>query len=633
MNVKGISFFEQHVEKIVLAVVVLIAAGLIALTFLGPGTKATIDNRELAASQVDNALEERARTIDMRLGESADATVKPPASPGVLSWFNRSLGQSVTPDATRLAQVPAYRSFMETGEFGGTAHEFVVPTFAAASQPFVEDWADSIHPDELETMPDDLRELLFPAVDVANPDPGAGYDISWTTTAAVLDLKTLREQYAMTDPAGEKKPIPVNWYRSRIFVLDVLLEREEWVNGGWTNHQVVQPIFIDMRDYRAALSDSPTTAYKEDVLDYLARDPGANQADVIQPEFYATLGGFWQQPAEKEDVAGAGVLLQINLLKKTIAGKQRSYDKLSARLEGQEERGNTGGGAGGEGGSLRPPGGGGGRGGGGGGQLGGGGGSGEDIGGGGGGNTGSANDAVLRRLRTQHAKLETEIITLQQKLQDMARAAGIRLDNDPPAERAIPNLLTDDTVLVWAHDVTVKPGGIYRYRLTPQLYNPFFGKETNLVESQQSLATTMSMDVEPSEWSAEVAVRSHTRFFVTSAKADDGTLNIGQTRIEVYRMEGGQWYSQSIDLMPGDPIGSFEDVNTPDGKKSLDFRTDAYVLDVLKQPRDRNAQAFNPRESARVVIVLPGGRTIIRDPEKDVNHEERLRLQTAADSG
>ena len=638
MSVKGISFFEQHVEKIVLGVVALVVLGLVALTFLGKGTVVKIGNEELPPSKVDAALEERAKQMNARLDESAEATVIPPDTTGILSWLEGQLESPVSPQGSALVAVPGYKPQIDTGGIGASDIAFVVPEFDAIGKPFVEDFADSLDPEEVPTLPEDIRAELFPEGEVAD------YEISWTTTAATLDLTTLREQYAAADGSGEKEPVPSQWYRERVFLLQIDLEREQLIDGQWADTTTVQSIHQNVRDFYAKVNDSPNVGFADVVLDEFSKVPPTAQLEIIQPEFYNTVGSFWAEPQVKPDAPQANPkMAAIREKQNSIATLEKKITRLRSRLDdaggpldddssngsgsGSNPRGGGSGdrpglpGGGGGGGNPELPGGGGG---------GGGGGIGGDgggiLGGGGGSNsTGAGNEARRRKLTRLLNRLHDQLAGLNNQLEDLAQDAGINLQPDE-RQRELPNLLNDDEVLVWAHDVLAKPDHTYRYRITAHVYNPFFGKKGRLLEEQHDLADSMTMAVATSEWSEPTRVKSQTRFFVTEAKADEDTLNIGSAKIEVFKLAGGEWHSQIIEVQPGDPIGQLSN----DGNGEVDFRTNAYVLDILKTPADPNDR--NKKPGAKVVIALGDGTIIVRDPATDAVDVEREQLVASADS-
>jgi hypothetical protein len=625
MKIKGISVFEQHVEKFVLGAAVLIALFFAAIQFLGPGNTVEIDGTNYAAGDVDDALREKAEDIRAQLDASAPATVSAPESPRVFEWFESARRSSVAPPRDYLAAIPA----RATGLGGGTltpqaTTEFVVPVLAGTGVPWVEQHSDAISAETAADLPQSIRDQLVAG-------PSGSYDLSWTTVAAILDMNALRAQIAAEDPEGVKTPIPTVWYGERIDIVDLELVRQRLVDGNWQEEVVVDPIFESIREYRDRINrtgdERPSVADRNAILDWLREPPGENQALIIQPTFHATAGSSWTEPvmpiADEQDPAELFVLE----LQRRLAAADRQIADLESRLEAaggpppeapqgnrrqsDEGRGRTGGGGGGRGGPELP------------------GGSGagiedpDDV-------EGGANLGVRARL---YAQLNSEIAKrgrLQADLEEAADAAGIEL-NPQDKVRVFPNLLTDASLVIWAHDMTAQQGEVYRYRLRVRIANPFFAKEDLLLPPQQPLAQSLPMDVEPSEWTPAVTIKSHTRYFVTSAQPDEGAFNTGRVKLELYRMIDGQWHRKVLDLQPGDPIVDSTEVRGQDNAMHrVDFQTGAYVLDVIRNPRQ--ADGVSSALAGKVVIALSDGTTTVRDPGEDSRSLERLTLAGSADA-
>ncbi len=632
MKIKGITLIEQHVEKIVLGLVGAVAVALAAMQFLGQGNTIEINNQPLSASQVDGALENKARSLEASLRDDAPATVQPPDSPRVLNWIRTAVKDSVSPPLAARLSVPSYTVAIGGGREERRDMEFVVPVFAAAGKPFVDQHADAIDDEVLSQLPEDVRQHVVSTT-------GGPHDMSWTTPAVLMDVKALREQYAAKDPDDSKLPIPARWYDSRVYFLDLEIEREELIGGQWSDRQLI-PAMPDLREHRERINGrdpaGPMTSAAT-LLDWLREPSGANQAQIIQPWALPTVGSSWVQPEVPvaEGAASNPAMAEITQLQRQIATQRTLREAVAAQLDrlggplDESGRSGSGGGSGrgtggGRGGGPPPPGGGGS-------------GGGPPPGGGGGGGGGvdlgdersggeRSTDAARIRLTNRLRGIDATITRLEDLLRKRAAELGIQLNPDRAARR-YPNLLLDDQVLVWGHDLKVTPGATYRYRITARVYNPFFGKTAFLVPSQQQLAKDVCMNVQTSEWSDPVTVKPLTRFFVTAARPDDaaGALGIGEATIEVYRLFRGQWYLKSFRVQPGEPIGQVESSKTSDGQAmSVDFRTSAFVQDVLRVPDE--GRTTSTSRGGKVVVSLPDGTLVVRDPASDSSDPERQAL-------
>ncbi len=627
MKIKGISILEQHVEKVVFGAAVLIAAFFAAMQFLGPGNTVEIDGDQVSAADVDAVLQSKAVDIRELLNEGADPTVTAPSRPNVFAWFQRARDARITPPVEMLASIPSSMSGLGGSTVDLNAdQEFVVPSLVATAAPWVEQHSDAISVDVAEELPESIRAHL-------QAGPTGNYDLSWATVAAVVDLNALRAQMAATDPAGEKHPIPAQWYNNRLDMVDLELVRQQLVDGQWGNETVIEPIFQTLSEHRVNVNkigaERMSMAWRKDILDWLREPPYANQALIIQPTFHSTTGSSWTMPEVPTDEEENAEELIVWKLEGQVAALDRQIAELEAQLDeaggpppdqppggGRDEDDSRGGGfGGGGGGGPDIPGGGGG-------------GSGEDIGGQ---NEGVDSESGIRLRRMLAGMLNKRQLQRDKRwteLEEAAQRAGIEL-NPQEQERVYPNLSMDPEVIVWAHDMTAAPGEQYRYSIRVRLSNPFFARESFLVESQQELAQQVAMDVQLSEWTEPVRIKEHTRFFVTSAQPDDGTYNTGRVKLELYRLIDGQWHRKVLDLYPGDPImDSIEVRGADDAMHTVEFDTGAYILDVIRNPHE--TASVGGGSAGKVVIALADGTTEIRNPTDDLRSAERLALENSA---
>ena len=139
------------------------------------------------------------------------------------------------------------------------------------------------------------------------------------------------------------------------------------------------------------------------------------------------------------------------------------------------ERGGQGGRGGGGGGLGRPGGG-----------LGGAAGGGS-AGGMSGRNNGTADANREKRitLTKQLKKLKSDLESNDSKLAAKRKERGLEGSDLKAKEIASSDVRSVDSVVVWGHDIGVKPGERYRYRAVAKIYNPFFTNSALLVEKQK----------------------------------------------------------------------------------------------------------------------------------------------------
>ena len=155
----------------------------------------------------------------------------------------------------------------------------------------------------------------------------------------------------------------------------------------------------------------------------------------------------------------------------------------------------------------------------------------------------------------------------------------------------------NQAVRIWAHDITVEPGGRYRYKLVASVVNPLFA-ETNLAPEQREanrdrlLLRPDEQAIDEMPWTDPVDVDPVLQFFLV-----DGNVSIGLAEIEVWRPYNGRWVVGAFSLRPGDRIGGEgESV----GGSTIDLTLDALLVDIRElelapSPHGRGSDLPPPR--------------------------------------
>jgi hypothetical protein len=197
-----------------------------------------------------------------------------------------------------------------------------------------------------------------------------------------------------------------------------------------------------------------------------------------------------------------------------------------------------------------------------------------------------------------------------------AAAPGVKPDEFPvPTAEFDPHKWAADhaanpSIVGWAHDDSVQPGHVYKYRVTYKLKNPVFTMQTIVKDSK--LAETFALTSIPSDWSDQVEVASTLKFFVAGARPTTGTA-----AFQVFRRQEGELKTKTFTVGPGDVIG------TRDG--DVDFTTDWMVVDVRT---DRVGG------DAYVLLMDKSGTLVRRDANADASNPDYLRSkQQAAGAG
>lgn len=614
MKNKGISFFEQNVEKFVLAGAGIVFVSVLAWQLFPNSVK--LDGQDVAFSEIDGRIQEKAQLLDAKLKQPAEPLRKQlegrlaDAAPG----FAGRLGEGVAPGSTLPSIQPRLASVLQSdGIAAGVAYH--VPQFPAVAMRSTIQIDDTLDPSVL-VQHESLKDRFA---------PGAPLDISWTVPSAVLDLKKMR---AELESDRDGAAIPRLWYRDALYLVDVTFERErQLADGSWGDRRTVD-ILPGGPTFRDRYEASPDAALRDVVWTTL--DDQSAQRAVIQPDFLATKRGNFSAglllaASEEGDV---GEDPAIRRLRKDVAKRQVEFDRISAdlkelggpleeqsredrkreeeRKKREEERNRGGSGGGGSGGASRPGGG-----------LGGGG-----LGGGMSGRrneSSASNDEATKERRIRMTKrladLERGLKSRQDELSRLLEAQGLAAAASTAAA-ASSDMMAADELVVWGHDIGVESGNRYRYRAVVRAYNPFFTNAGVLIEDQKELGAPFTIGTTVSEWSAPFEVTPPIAFFVVDAVPGEGRLGVGQATVEIYRYFDGERRRERVTLQPGDSIAAA-------GRDGVDYETGYFVIDVVPDPiRDRGG---NDRRPTALVVVQSANGDIyqVRVPEAELRSPMR----------
>lgn len=606
MRRKGITIWEQRVEWIVIGAAVVAFAVFTALQFVGEPNAVTIDDQKVAPGDVDRLLAAEAERLSALLSPDAPPAVEiDPYAKGFLEDFNDLLTASVSPGGELAANQPRLALGATHTAPGGVA--FVEPqieaptplgalqTFDALAEGVVEEYESLA-----ERFPEDLR------------------DLTWVTPAALLDAAAVLAEFRKEPVDEDMAAMPTSWFNDQLTILDVRIERQELVNGGWTNLTLLEPM-PGQQTFRSRLTGPVDAAARDEILAEVS-DPSVREA-VIQPAFYPTRKGNWVRPSLQQKQAVADETEQEREIRKgrlRLTQLRHKRDKAAKDLEDaggplgdprdRRDRGRTGGQ--GKDGPRDAPGPGG-------------------MGKSAGQRRGAGGEAAKRlreSLTKRLAKLERQVERLEKQLAPLIGEEALKEEEGGPDGG-----LDSDQWLIWGHDITVEPGKTYRYRFTVEAYNPFFARKLNLVEEQHHLADTMTLSSQTSEWSPAIEVEPMLQFFIAKAVAQDqpnpGQLGLGFVKADVYRFHDARWWARSFTVGAGERIGQL--VSARGAAASVDYRTDWFVLDIVA---DLDAAATEIRAQTAAAAVLQclstGQVAPPRVPREDDDEvRERLREQ------
>ncbi|MEX2219536.1 MAG: hypothetical protein WD749_12355 [Phycisphaerales bacterium] len=549
MRLKGVNPLEQHLEKVVLAVVGAVFLVALALQFLGEPNAVRVGrgDQTVAPGKAYDAIANKARTLSGRLNQAEPAELATAREKvgkinlNLTEEFRKRKDAPVSPPLARAIDLgPAMALKTEEITVHGVDAPIVALKVPAPVSPIAVATRNTIDPTEAITYPD-LKPLL---------PPEQPLDKASVSVEARFDGTALKAAFLAVPGDANSRPIPGQWWRETTALMDVRLERQEQSTGGDWGEPVVVKAAPGRTDMADAVKSLQTTVEMEDMV-FQARDLADG---ILRPAFYRTIAGpAWMTPAEQAAAAAAGGRPpQVDTLLAQRRGLVATEQRLIKQIDDASKQA-----------PPRPPP-----------RSGGGGGD-------GGGRRGGGGNQPPAPTRDPNAERQTQLQRLQDRLQqvrddirkvdDRLRELGydetgtaVKVEAPAAAGEAAKPLLDSPSIQLWAHDLTVESGKTYRYRVQVAINNPAFGRGTALVQEQQDLAKSPLLLSEASEWSPPVRVMSDRYYFVTGASEPD-QLSSAHASVELYEFFYGYYRKGSTTVEPGDVL--MARLNLPPGDR------------------------------------------------------------------
>ncbi|MEE2972856.1 MAG: hypothetical protein VX672_07010 [Planctomycetota bacterium] len=634
---KGMPIWERHIEKLVFGLTLVVLLAVFAMLVLGTqAVTVEIDGEQYGPAETDQILSEKGQDLARRLDPRAEvdtSAFEAIPNDGAVAFMNR-LTSRIGPDQAPPTIAPALASALMPEGVESFDRWYYEPRFDAPTmRAGVIQTTDTIESAELQRIPA-LGSRL-----------GGDPDVVWATPVAVVDVAAMRRelQGSNTQADPPRFQIPDPWYNKRPYILDVVFERQALVDGSWGPVERVE-ILPGAQGSRADLESRAQSEfdaqYRQET--WLRLNDRVNQLEILQPEFYPTTNSAWaisvEEPVDDEDetVSVAGLdeeeiarREKERELRRRLIDQRGSASRPAATLKDlggplreteDDENDGAGRGGSGRGGSGR-----------------GGAGRGDPNGGGAGFGSGGAgrnrgrsvNESDRRRriaLTLRLDRLTAEIQRLEEQLAILNPDASAETTEIETIE--LPDLLSTEEILAWAHDLDVEPGGTYRYRSRVRLYNPFFARTRQLLPEQQSLVSAFFVESETSDWSAPVTIPPPVEFFIVRATDGEGSLGLGEIRVDLFRYEDGARRSESFTVQPGERVGKV----VQDGGRRIDFSTDWYLVDVVADPAAKGDRVDAEDDSTVVFRRADGSELQVRVPSDDEVDPRWTRLRVDAES-
>jgi len=546
------SFFEEHVEKIILVIVGLVCAWLlITRVILSPNT-VSWDDRNFSPSAIDDYVYGEAQRLRQKLNEPPDQL--DPYKPKV-GEFLALLNSSVNNVDTTLWPVVPY----ELVAGADVAGIYSLPRIGEVNDVAVEH----------------IRAVAYVPIDEVTPETPydkAGNepnDIDLITVEAKLDISELYDKFneSFIEDVEEERADPC--LAKPIFAAVNLQRQELNSDGTWSDWQNVprtktdhyQKLFQIIED----IQDLPPGGLKVQMLQF---DDKQVQIDLLQPQAYqiASAKEEWFPPVLHRrflDLQKKETLEERRDAKETEREKREKEleDKRSRRAD---SRTGTTGRTSRTGSGLSSSGGVG------------------DMYGGGGTNTRSRDRSrssqstttgrlteggrstterrrsSRNRTGTTDPMMDTPGIYGNERLGDvrggtLRRAPSIN-DVYYEFDEVAFNRLTDfsklrEPMLFWHHDDTVEPKKTYRYRIRLGVFNPVAGTN-QLSEQDISQKNKVVLWSDFSDVTEPVEIPGRSYFFARDIQEAAKTITVTVSRYVL-----GHWYSEDFKVSKGEAIG------------------------------------------------------------------------------
>ena len=356
MHAKNANFFEQHVEKIILAVGAVVAIVIVFIYVLGEPYSVELGGQEAAPSSVAECVEKPLKALDIALNNSnapadLDITMAPRSQ-----WFSQRQSN------------PASGTMAMTNPFGGSQgldksllnaerqaqERYVLPPLPGPSGVLARaDHAVLLENDELEEIfaqPDFILEGMQVQEDMHHGrEVAAQYgqmvsleaprDFQYVSVMAEFDWEQWRK--ALEEATGSAR-LPVEWWQHRTFFVDVILERQVWNDtvdawGADEGSQFVEdgvervPLLPGSMNFRAPAAGVNPRELRARVALPLV------QQQIMQPPF-APIEGGWLRPDEQPKQRDAKEERRLMTIDEQIRNLERRQQDLVRKMMAEAAR-------------------------------------------------------------------------------------------------------------------------------------------------------------------------------------------------------------------------------------------------------------------------------------------------------
>lgn len=552
MRLKNLNLFEKYVEKAVLGMGILYA--LMVMWFYVLGSPHAVELRALSGTftpgQIEDAILEQANDLDSRISSR------------------------VSPFGEAVLEVPPY-----TDEFRGRLTRPLIPvdtfvtyfgrpgTNIVLSTNIVKPFYVPKPPAPTGLIWDTgFGVLAEPVVsDITTQfekiiGPQKPRDFRWVSVSAQFDMKKWRELLSTEAPDGVLSP-PKNWWRDRLIVTDVILQRQvqNAATGAWGEIETLPAV---PGNDRFDFLNNTKFSFRSERVNWAPPEADAalaiasiEQKRLPRPLFPELNEGLWLPPDANDKTMAPALVEQVQALVKQIEDTQKQIKDLKQRMADGTAPATPA--------APQPR------------------------------QPGEIPDGTiapvmmdLPALEARRTKLREELyvlIGIIEPVNEPARDAVDKRKSGVLAPRPTTiaevreeeEFSTPDTLRVWQHDISVKDGQSIRYRMIVKVLSPLFFRTRLPKEQQEEYFQKLTLVSEPSAWTEPVQILNEHHFFLSGASKATQV-----TTIEVFCIFNGQWQRREFDIKPGDPIGQVVQFQLDGETKNVNMNVGGVVVDI-----------------------------------------------------
>ena len=558
MGRKSGNFFEEHVDKIVLAVVGLLCLWLLITRVLISPNYIEYDNKKFDPGRIDNYIGKQAEVLKDKLNRKPEP--KSPYEPSVDKLVAKIDSAISNIDISLSPPQPIYSLTS-----GSDNRVYSIPRIGKVNEPVIE------HIRAVAYVP--LEEIDGQDIyDQAEHEPN---DIDFVTIEAKFDVAGLYDRFYESFAGAN---VQDEWrdpcLAVPIFAAVQLQRRELLSNNSWSDWQIVPRTKIDRNKKRFEIiedvDDLPAGGIK--VRLYQFKGSGVTK-DLLQPEAYAIASAKeeWFPPtlhkeyAEQQREIDAQERREAKAAEKQQREKERGEDRVVRRTRTATTRPGASSPF-----SGAPFGGG---------QIGG-----SPFGGGpfSGGMSGMPTRMTQPRRSRTERRVEKGRPDKVKEIAKTKKSIYEKLDDILITEKTDISEM-DEPLVFWAHDDTVEPERSYQYRIRLGTFNPIAGTN-QFSKRDKSLNSKVILWSEFSDVTETVDIPRRLYFFPREIQEAAKTVTVTASRYVL-----GYWYCQDFTVKQGEVIGKAVEYKPTDEEekdkvtvpKMVDYATGAILLDVV----------------------------------------------------